>query len=108
MEENILNEETIEKDDISEDEKAEIISQEDDVEFLESENTDRKREGRADDCVSMQTALCMIIAVGLILFNIYNPDTAEKLFFMLRDFSESEKEIMSNPIDIISDYIKNI
>lgn len=108
MEENILNEETIEQFDNNEDEKADIISQEDDVEFLESENMHRKKEGRADDCVSMQTALCMIIAVGLILFNIYNPDTAEKLFSMLKDFSESKKEIMSNPIDIISDYIKNI
>lgn len=108
MEENILNEETIEQVDNSEDEKADIISQEDDVEFLESESMHRKKEGRADDCVSMQTALCMIIAVGLILFNIYNPDTAEKLFSMLKDFSESKKEIMSNPIDIISDYIKNI
>lgn len=103
MEETILNSE---QEEIT-DETAEI-PEEDNTELLEIDNIRRKKEGRADDSATMQMALCMIIAVGLVILNIFRPDTAEALFSKLRELSENSSEIIRNPIDIITDYIKNI
>ncbi len=91
-------------DEVQENEE-EIISEEDNTELLEIDNTRRKKEGRADDAVTMQTALCMIIAAGLIILNIFRPDTADELFSRIKDFAFRENEIISNPIDIVTDYI---
>lgn len=103
MEETILNSE---QEEIT-NETAEI-PEEDNTELLEIDNIRRKKEGRADDSATMQMALCMIIAVGLVILNIFRPDTAEALFSKLRELSENSSEIIRNPIDIITDYIKNI
>lgn len=86
-------------------EEAEVIPEEDNAELLEIDSTRRKKEGRADDSVTMQTALCMIIAVGLIILNIFQPDTADDLFSSIKERAFRESEIISNPIDIIADYI---
>lgn len=85
--------------------EEEAISEEDNAELLEIDNTRRKKEGRADDTVTMQTALCMIIAVGLIILNIFRPDTADELFSHIKELSFGQNEIISNPIDIVADYI---
>lgn len=85
--------------------EAEVIPDEDNAELLEIDNTRRKKEGRADDAVTMQTALCMIIAVGLIILNIFRPDTADELFSNVKERAFGKNEIISNPIDIITDYI---
>lgn len=85
--------------------ETEAIPEEDNAELLEIDNTRRKKEGRADDAVTMQTALCMIIAVGLIILNIFRPDTADSLFVNIKEYAFAENEIISNPIDIIGNYI---
>lgn len=104
MDENILNEETEEE---APAEVAEIIPPEDDTESLEIDTARSRKEGSAWDSISMQTALCMIIAVGLVVLNIFRPDTAEELFKNLREFSENAEKVIPNPIDVISEYIKS-
>ena len=103
MEEAVLNQENTENE-----EEITVIPEEDNTELLEIDNSMRKKEGRADDSTAMQTALCMIIAVGFIILNIFKPDMAEALFSRLRELSSNGNEVIPNPIDIISDYIKNI
>lgn len=103
MEEAVLNQENTENE-----EEITVIPEEDNTELLEIDNIMRKKEGRADDSAAMQTALCMIIAVGFIILNIFKPDMAEALFSRLRELSSNGNEVIPNPIDIISDYIKNI
>ncbi|MDE6788535.1 MAG: hypothetical protein K2J47_04355 [Ruminococcus sp.] len=103
MEEAVLNQENTENE-----EEITVIPEEDNTELLEIDNIMRKKEGRADDSTAMQTVLCMIIAVGFIILNIFKPDMAEALFLRLRELSSNGNEVIPNPIDIISDYIKNI
>lgn len=103
MEEAVLNQENTENE-----EEMTVIPEEDNTELLEIDNIMQKKEGRADDSAAMQTALCMIIAVGFIILNIFKPDMAEALFSRLRELSSNGNEVIPNPIDIISDYIKNI
>lgn len=102
MDETILTQEQGEND-IQND----IIPPEDDTEFLENDAEIRKKEGSAGDSVSMQTALCMIIAVGFIVLNIFKPDIAEALFIKLREISGNTENVIPNPIDIISAYISS-
>ena len=81
--------------------EAEDLPAEDDTEQLEIEEKRRKREGRADDIIAMQAAVCMIAAVGLIVTNIFRPDIAGELFGRLRELSESTDELFPNPIGLI-------
>ncbi len=105
MEETFINEEQeVETEAVA----TEEIPENDNAELLEIDSIRRRKEGRADDSVTMQTALCMIIAVGLIIFNIFSPDTAEALFSRLKELSSGTNEVIPNPIDIIAGYIKNI
>ncbi|MCM1133768.1 MAG: hypothetical protein NC340_09890 [Ruminococcus flavefaciens] len=103
-----MDEEIISQEQEVQEDEADVIPEEDNAELLEIDNIRRKKEGRADDSATMQMALCMIIAVGLIILNIFNPDTAEALFLKLRDISGNGVEIIPNPIDMIAGYIKNI
>ncbi|MDE6775047.1 MAG: hypothetical protein K2J37_01885, partial [Ruminococcus sp.] len=59
------------------------------------------------DIGAFQGILCLAAAVGLVILNITNPDMAEKLFVMLKSFSGSDSGIISNPIDIIIEFIRN-
>lgn len=105
MEEIFINEaQEVEAETVS----AKEIPEDDNAELLEIDSIRRRKEGRADDSVTMQTALCMIIAVGLIILNIFRPDTAETLFSRLKELSSGANEVIPNPIDIIAGYIKNI
>lgn len=99
MDETIINDE--------QENVQETIPESDDTDFLENDSIIRKKEGRADDSATMQTALCMIIAVGLILLNVFRPDTAEDIFLRLKEISEVA-DVIPNPIDIIARYLENI
>ncbi len=88
-------------------EEEAIISDEDNTEKLYEEDFRRRREGRADDIVSMQAVLCLIIAAGLVVLNIVRPETAEELIGFLRKISAVDKNIIPNPVDHIIEFIKN-
>lgn len=107
MDEIIVNPEITGIQENTEDTETEQIPDDDNAEYLEIDGIRRKKEGRADDSVSMQTALCMIMATGLIVLNIFKPDMAEELILYLKKFSESTKELFHNPIDVIISYINN-
>lgn len=107
MDEIIINPEITDIQEDAEEIETEQIPYDDDTEYLEIDNIRRKKEGKADDSASMQTALCMIIAIGLIILNIFKPDIAEDLLLYVKKFSESTEELFKNPIDIIINYINN-
>ncbi|MDE5765360.1 MAG: hypothetical protein K2I00_10465 [Ruminococcus sp.] len=79
----------------------------DDAEELENEKIRRKHEGGLEDIGAFQGILCLAAAVGLVILNITKPDMAEELFVMLKSFSGSDSGIISNPIDIIIEFIRN-
>ena len=87
--------------------ETEEIPESDNAELLEIDSIRRRKEGKADDAVTMQTALCMVIAVGLIILNIFKPYIAEGIFSHLKEISADTSRIIPNPIDIIAEYIKN-
>lgn len=107
MDEIIMNSEISDIQDDTEETEEQQLPVVDNTEYLEIDNIRRKKEGKADDSASMQTALCMIIAIGLIILNVFKPDIAEDLLLYLKKFSESSKELFRNPIDIIIGYINN-
>lgn len=82
----------------------EELPPEDDALQLAEEGARRRREGRADDIIAMQAALCILIAVGVIVTNIFQPDIAETLFEKLRQLAESKTELFPNPIGLIAEY----
>ncbi|MDE6783991.1 MAG: hypothetical protein K2J26_01240 [Ruminococcus sp.] len=91
----------------NEPEYSDEIPAADDAEELENEKVRRRHEGGLEDIGAFQGILCLAAAVGLVILNITNPDMAEKLFVMLKSFSGSDSGIISNPIDIIIEFIRN-
>ncbi len=87
---------------------AELLPQEDSTEYLEAEKIRQKKEGQLEDVPAMQGILCLILAIGMVVLNIFYPDIAEDLFAMTKEFSISEKEIFTNPIIIITEFISEI
>lgn len=110
MEENItIGENYVNEEEIADEEtETEVISDEDNTERLQEEDIRRRREGRADDIVSMQTVLCLIIAAGLVVLNIAQPDIAEEIIGFLRKLSMVDKNIIPNPVDYIIEFVKNL
>lgn len=82
----------------------EELPPEDDTEQLAEEGARRRKEGRADDVIAMQAAVCILIAIGVIITNIFQPDTAEALFAKLRQLAESGNELFPDPIGLIAEY----
>lgn len=107
MDEIIMNPEISDAQEDTEETETEQLPAVDDTEYLEIDSIRRKKEGKADDSASMQTALCMIIAIGLIILNVFKPDIAEDLLLHMKKFSESSDELFRNPIDIVMGYINN-
>lgn len=87
---------------------SEELPQEDSTEYLETERVRTEKEGQIEDIPAMQGILCLILAVAMIVLNVFYPDTAEGLFKMVRRFSASEKELFGNPINIIMEFISEI
>ncbi len=109
MDENYINEEEItEEETAAEDTEMEAIADEDNTERLREEDIRRRREGRADDIVSMQAVLCLIMAAGLVVLNIAKPDIAEEFIGFLRGLSTVDKDIIPNPVDHIIEFVKNL
>ena len=77
---------------------------EDDVPALEESTAARKKEGKADDIIAMQAVICLLIAAGLAVSNIFVPDTAEGIFSRLKSLSESTNELFPNPIELIAEH----
>ena len=82
-------------------EEAAVLPAEDDTEQLAQEEKRRRKEGKADDIIAMQAAVCMLIAAGLIITNIFRPDISGELFDRLRGLTGSENELFPNPIGLI-------
>ncbi len=75
----------------------------DDAELLLEEYEEEKKYGRADDSAAMQAVMCLLIAAGLLIYNIFYPDTAGSLLSKLRQLSAGDSSIIRNPIDIITE-----
>lgn len=84
---------------------TEELPDEDSTEFLESEKKRRKKEGQLEDIPAMQGVLCLILAVGMVVLNMFYPDTAEELFGLIKEYSQSERELFDNPINVVIEYI---
>ena len=61
----------------------------------------RRREGGADDIIAVQAALCMLIAAGLIMTNIFRPDISGELFSRIKELTDSSHELFVNPIELL-------
>ncbi|MBR6580201.1 MAG: hypothetical protein IKK66_02785 [Ruminococcus sp.] len=83
------------------------LPQEDSTEYLEYEKIRTKKEGQLEDIPAMQGILCLILAVGMVVLNMFYPDTAEDLFGMIKGYSASEEEILENPINYLIEYAEN-
>lgn len=81
--------------------EAAPLPAEDDTAQLAQEEKRRRKEGKADDIIAMQAAVCMLIAAGVIITNIFRPDISGELFDRLCELSESESELFPNPIGLI-------
>lgn len=96
---------------MTEDEMIEVqeeIEPQDSTEYLEAEESRRKREGQLEDIPAMQGVMCLILAVGLVLLNLKFPETAEEIFHIIKENSLSEREIIGNPIDALIGFIEEI
>lgn len=77
----------------------------DDTSALEEERSRRKKEGKADDIIAMQTALCLLIAIGLAALNIFRSDIAGDILSRLRGLSADTSELFQNPISMLTEYL---
>lgn len=86
---------------------AEELPVEDDTELLATETKRRRKEGRADDSAAMQAAVCLILAIALVVLNTAYPDTAGELFSRVRELSADTAEIIPDPIELIVHYFNS-
>lgn len=89
-------------------EPEEILPESDNTEYLYEERKIRRREGRFDDPVAMQGALCMTAVIGALILNISKPEIAGEIFERVRELSSSPKELFTDPIGYIIELIKNL
>lgn len=82
-----------------------VFPAEDDTAQLAAEREHRRREGGADDIIAVQAALCMLIAAGLIMTNIFRPDISGELFSRIKELTDSSHELFVNPIELLLSYI---
>ncbi len=85
-----------------------ILPKDDSTEYLENEEKRERCEGKAEDIPAFQGILCIILAVGMILLNMRQPDMAEELYSMIKTFSSSEQELFENPIYNIGGFIEDL
>lgn len=83
----------------------EKMPDEDDTAALAEERSRQKKEGRADDIIAMQTAVCLLTAIVLAVLNIFRSDIAGELFEKLSGLSADTNELFRNPIYLIMEYI---
>ncbi|MDE6670967.1 MAG: hypothetical protein K2K16_02095 [Ruminococcus sp.] len=80
------------------------VTCEDDTEEL-LEKYDRRSKRRVDDVPAMQTVVCIIVALFMFGMNILYPETAGEVFSRLNQAVFSGKNILPNPIEIISELL---
>ena len=66
---------------------------------------DRKRRNRADDIIATQAVICILLAALLAGGRIFRPEITGEVFGRIKSLSADGAEIMSNPIDMLIDYI---
>ncbi len=62
---------------------------------------DRQKAEKIDDVFAMQTVMCILIAAGMLILNIVQPELCSELYGQLRELTEDESEIMPNIIDVV-------
>ncbi|MBE6862079.1 MAG: hypothetical protein E7497_04150 [Ruminococcus sp.] len=73
---------------------------EDNTEVLLKKYDSRKRQ-KTDDIFAMQTVICILIAAGLLILNIVQPELCGELYGRLCELTEDENEVMPNIIDVV-------
>lgn len=81
-------------------ENAEEIPCEDNTEAL-LEKYKNKSSQKTDDITAMQSVMCILIAAALFIMNFVNPELCESLYGKLHTFTDSEREIIPNLIDLL-------
>ena len=84
-------------------------------EFAEEETTeeliaeyDRKRRSRPDDVIATQAVVCILVTLVFFAANRLYPDIAGAVFEKLRGLVTDSREIMPNPIDLLTNYIAEL
>ncbi|MBR5514321.1 MAG: hypothetical protein IKV85_10130 [Ruminococcus sp.] len=85
-----------------------ILPEQDTTEYLQKEEQRAGREGKSEDIPAFQGILCIILAVGMIMLNLRQPDMTEELYYMIKTFSSSEQELFENPLYYIGGFIENL
>ncbi len=78
-----------------------ITEETDDIALLEKYDNRSRR--KADDVISMQTAVCIITVIVLFGLNYFYPEIC--IFKKLKELAFSCNEIFSNPIDLIAELL---
>lgn len=65
------------------------------------ERHDMRKSQKADDIVAMQSVICVMLAVALLISNLLYPNICEPLYEMLKNLTNDEKEVMPNLIDVL-------
>ena len=84
-------------------ENDEIVPESDSPEIL-LEEYDNIKKCRADDSVSAQAVICILVIVFLFVLNYLYPETAGEVLETIKNLSFSDKEIFRNPIDLVIEY----
>ena len=82
------------------------LPSDDDTSQLRDEEMRRKKEGKADDIIAMQAVVCLLIAAGIVIANIYCPDKAEALYKQICRLSADTSELFPNPVRLIMEYFR--
>lgn len=90
---------------MNEDEKNAVT--EDSTEELAAEY-DRKRRSRPDDVIATQAVVCILVTLVFFAANRLYPDIAGAVFEKLRGLVTDSREIMPNPIDLLTNYIAEL
>ncbi len=73
---------------------------EESTEILLKKYDSRKRQ-KIDDIFAMQTVMCVLIATGLLIMNIVQPELCGELYGRLCELTEDDSEVMPNIIDVV-------
>lgn len=82
------------------------VNEEDTTEALIAEYEDRKSR-RTDDVIAMQTAVCMMAALMLMVLKLFSPEPAKELLDEFRRCTTDTTFVVNNPVDTLISYLQS-
>lgn len=71
-----------------------------DIDYIREKYINQKS-SKADEIIAVQAVICIILAIGFFVMNMFYPDICQELYTMFQSYVKDTE----NPVPYISDYL---